>query len=188
MRIAAPLLVSFAVAVALPASADEISDSIQSALDAYNSGDLQYAAEELAFAQEKLQEKKSSSLSQFLPPAPSGWTMTPDENGNAGLAMMGGGVMAAATYEGDGKSIKITLMADNAMVASMAAVFNNSALMASMGKVTRVGRQKFVDQNGQLSTLVGNRVLVQAESGGATDETMALLKAIDYGALEAFKY
>jgi len=167
------------------AAADEVTDTLTSAIDAYESGDVQYALEELAYAQQLLQALRAEGLTGFLPPAPEGWTREIDTEMNAGLAMMGGGTGAEATYDGDGQRITVTLMADNPMVGAMAAMFSNPMLMAASGRITRVGRQKFVDQDGELTGLVDNRILVQA-SGGSPEDKVALLEKIDFGALAQF--
>ena len=173
------------LAAAVPAQADEISDAIQSALDAYTAGDTAFAAEELAFAQQLLTEMSAMNLADCLPEAPEGWTREIDTDMNAGLAMMGGGIGAEAEYSKGNESFTVTLMADNPMVTAMAGMMSNTALMAAMGKMTRVGRQKYVDQDGTMSTLVNNRVLVQAE--GADPEAMLpVLEAIDYRKLGDF--
>lgn len=165
--------------------ADEVTDTLASVTEAYNSGDLQYAMEELAYAQQLMQAMKADNLSAFLPEPPAGWTRTVNTEMNAGLAMMGGGVGTEATYEGDGQSFTITIMADNPMVASMGAMLGNSVLMAQMGKVVRVGRQKFLDQDGQMSAMIGNRVLVQVQ-GADSAIILPVLETIDFKALEAF--
>jgi hypothetical protein len=169
----------------LPAQADEISDTISRALEAYNAGDRQYAMDELAMAQQLLQAAKADSLSGFLPPAPDGWTRTVNTDMNAGLAIMGGGTGAEATYEGPDGTFRITLMADNPMVGSMAAVLSNTAVMASMGKLVRVGKQRFLQQDNSLQGLVGNRVLVQAQDM-TTEAMLPVLEQIDFAALEKF--
>ena len=177
--------VALLTALSAPAHADEISDTIQSALDAYNAGDTQYAAEELAFAQQLLKAMKTDDLAAFLPAAPDGWTREIDDQMGASLGMMGGGVGAAADYDSGSESITITIMADNPMVTAMASMMGNPVLMASVGKIVRVGRQKFLDQDGDLSALINNRVLVRAE--GADPELMIpLLETIDYKALGNF--
>jgi hypothetical protein len=86
---------------------------------------------------------------------------------NQGLAMLGGGTGAEAVYAGDGMRFIVTLMADNPMVGAMGAMLGNPMLMATAGEIVRVGRQKFVDQDGELTGLVDNRILVQA-SGAET--------------------
>ncbi|MBN2906572.1 MAG: hypothetical protein JXJ18_07685 [Rhodobacteraceae bacterium] len=169
----------------LPAHADEVTDTLQSAIEAYEAGDVQYALEEIAYAQQLVQAMKAEGLSAFLPPAPEGWSRTVDTDMNQGLAMMGGGTGAEATYEGDGQSFTLTLMADNPMVGAMAAMFGNPMLMATQGEMVRVGRQKFVDQDGDLTGLVDNRILVQV-SGAAPGVMLPVLEAIDYKALAGF--
>ncbi|MEM7734034.1 MAG: hypothetical protein AAF280_14800, partial [Pseudomonadota bacterium] len=98
------------------AEADDITEALQSAIEAYEEGDTQYALEELDYAKQLLQALKTDALVEFLPEAPDGWS----REVNAGLAFMGGSTGAEATYDGDGQSITITVMADNPMVAGMA--------------------------------------------------------------------
>ncbi|SLN30225.1 hypothetical protein PSA7680_01439 [Pseudoruegeria aquimaris] len=164
---------------ALPATADDVSDTLKSALEAYEAGDIQYAMEEIAFAQQLLKEMKADSLTAFLPEAPDGWTREIDTEMAATLGMLGGGVGTKASYSDGSDSFTLTLMADNPMVAAM----GSAGLMG--GKMIRVGREKFADQDGQLIALIGNRVLVQAE--GQNKEAMrALLETMDFRALASF--
>ena len=143
--------------------ADDISEALQSALDAYEDGDTQYALEELEYAKQLLMALKTDALVEFLPEAPDGWTREVNTEMNAGLAFMGGGTGAEATYNGDGQSITITVMADNPMVAGMAGMIGNAALLGA--KIERLGRQKFMVQNGEINGLVDNRILVKAAGG-----------------------
>jgi hypothetical protein len=168
------------------AQADQISDTIQSALEAYNAGDIQYAAEELAFAQQQIQSLKADGLSAFLPEAPEGFTRTVNTEMNAALGMMGGGTGAEARYEGASESFTLTLTADSPLVAQMSAMLGNAMVMAQMGgKIVRVGRLKFLDQDGSMMGLVGNRVLVQI-TGASNEVMLPLLEQIDFAALEGF--
>lgn len=168
-----------------PAFADEIAETIQSALDAYTAGDIKYATEELAFAQQQLQALKTDGLSAFLPEAPEGWTRTINTEMNAGLAMMGGGTGTEATYQGTDQSFTLTITADNPMVGTFAAMFGNSVMMASMGKITRVGREKFVDQDGSLTGVVDDRILIQAQ-GAPVDAMVPVLATMDFATLASF--
>lgn len=177
-----PVLAAFALA-ASPLAADEISDTLESALKAYEGGDVAYALEELEYAKQQMLALKTDALSGYLPPAPAGWTRELNSEMNAGLAMMGGGVGAEATYSGGGQSFTVMIMADNPMVGAMAGMFGNAAMMGA--KIVRVGRQKYMEQDGQMTTLVANRIMVQAE--GAPQEIMLpFLEAIDYKALGNF--
>lgn len=168
---------------AFPAAADEVTETLQSAIDAYETGDAQYALEELEYARQLLLEQKAGSLRAFLPEAPDGWTREVSTEMNAGLAMMGGGTGAEATYRGEGESITITIMADNPIVSAMGGMIGNAAALGA--RIERVGRQKFMSNDGELNGLVDNRVLVKA-SGGDTARMIALLEGIDFRGLGRF--
>jgi hypothetical protein len=181
--IAAAAVTALLALAPAPTHADEIADTIRAALEAYESGDVQYATDELAYAQQLLRELKASGLSGFLPPAPEGWTRTDDTEMSANMGFMGGGVGAKATYEKGGSRFEITLMADNPMVAAMGGMFANAAMMGM--KQVRVGRERFADQDGQLTALIANRVLVQA-SGAPVDVMVPVLQEIDFAGLGSF--
>lgn len=177
------VILAVALAITSPAHADEVTDTLQSAIDAYTDGDIQYALEELDFARQKLLELKTDSLGAFLPEAPEGWTRELNSEVNATLGMMGGGVGAEAEYNGpSGARVKITLMADNPMVASMAAMISNAGAMGM--KTERIGRQRFAVQDRQVMALIGNRVLVQAD--GEFETVKPLLEAMDFEAMAGF--
>lgn len=179
--------ITLATALCLPlaAQADEISDTLQAAIDAYTEGDIAYALEELDFARQKLMSLRAEAFQQFLPPAPDGWTREVETEMQAGLAMMGGGMGASAEYRApDGSQYySITMMADNAMVASMGAMVSNAAAMGM--KVERVGRQRVAINDGQAMALVNNRILVTVEG---RDEALMMqaMEGIDFDALSNF--
>src|SRR6056297_2989270 len=85
---------------ATPLAADEITDTLDSAKQAYEEGDVAYALEELEYAKQQMLALKTDALSAYLPPAPDGWSREMNTDMNAGLAMMGGGVGAEAEYSG----------------------------------------------------------------------------------------
>lgn len=182
MRIPALVL---AALLAAPVQADPIADTIRSALEAWEGGDRQFALDELITAQQMIQSAKADDLSAFLPEAPEGWTREVKTDMNAGLAMMGGGIGAEATYQGPDASFRITIMADNPLVASMGAMLSNAQLMATMGKVVRVGRVRFLQQDNSLQALIANRVLVQAQDADPA-VMLPVLETMDLAALEKF--
>ncbi|WP_417205705.1 hypothetical protein [Antarctobacter sp.] len=179
-RILAVLMLS---TLALPAQADDVTDLMDSALKAYRDGDIQYALDELDMARRALLEMKTASLGSYLPEAPDGWTRAVNTEMNTGLAMMGGGVGAEATYtDAGGERVKITLLADNPMVMSMSGMIANAAVMGM--KTERIQRQKFAIQDKQMMALVANRILVQTE--GDPDKTRPLLEAMDFAEMANF--
>ncbi|MEM9319336.1 MAG: hypothetical protein AAGA70_10055 [Pseudomonadota bacterium] len=181
-----PLITSaLALVLATGASADEVTDTLNAALAAYQDGDVQYALDEIAYATQLLNEMKADGLEGYLPAPLDGWTMAINEEAAANIGFMGGGVMVEAEYSGGGPSFTITMMADNQMVMSMAALLGNAQMMAAMGPIERVNRQSFLNQNGELSSLVGNRVLIQA-AGGNLPDMLAHLEMMDFRDVEDF--
>ncbi|SFJ36172.1 hypothetical protein [Celeribacter neptunius] len=182
-----PLVTSAALALTVTAAAaDEVSDTLESALKAYGDGDVAYALEELDYAKQLMQEMQAGALSDFLPDAPEGWSAEEDTDAAAGFAMMGGGTASARRYSNDaGEEFTITIVADSPMIAMMGGMIQNAGAMGM--KMVRVGREKFLDNEGDLSALIEGRILVQA-SGEPRDVILPLLEGIDYRALGRFGY
>lgn len=173
--------------IALPAHADDVSDALQAAVDAYASGDLGKTAASQTMATQALGTRQSALLAALLPEAPDGWTRTASEDYTQGFGMMGGGSGAEARYaNADGsQAFTLSFIADNPMVVSMGAMLGNAQMMAMMGKVVKVGDQAFLDAEGSLSTLVGARVLFQAQ--GATSAVMLpVVQLIDFAKVGVF--
>ncbi|WP_226779655.1 hypothetical protein [Oceaniglobus trochenteri] len=178
------LATTAAFALASPALADDVTDTLQSAIDAYSEGDIAYALEEIAFATQLIKAQKAGALNAFLPEAQAGWTREIDEDEGRSLGMMGG-TGAVARYSNGDDSFNIQIMADSPMIAGFAGVFGNAGMMATMGKIERVGREKFLNQDGELTGIVAGRILVQA-SGGDVDTMIAHLEAMDFKGLAGF--
>jgi len=165
------------------ATADEVSDTLNSALSAYAEGDIQYALEELEFAKQLLSAMKTDALAGFLPEAPAGYEREVSTEGSAGMAMIGGGSVAEATYSNGSDDFTITIMADSPMMAMMGGMIANAGVMGL--EVKRVGRQKFAVQDGDLMGLIGGRIMVQA-SGDDLDFLVEVLKTMDFKTLKNF--
>lgn len=175
------------IASATPVLADDIEDTIKSALDAYRDGDAAYAADELSFALQLLKERQAGDLQSFLPAPRANWIRKNDEDAAAAIGFMGG-TGAVAEYKSGSKRFTITLMMDSPMIAGMAAMISNPAVIASSGgKLVRVGREKFASMDGNVTGLVGNRVLIQAE-GDDTDAIIDHLETMDLRGLSQFGF
>ncbi len=169
-----------------PAHADPFIEAMETALEAYQDGDLQFAEDELAQAQRVLADMKAQGLANFLPPAPDGWTREIDTEGGQMMGFMGGGTMAKAVYLGDAGRFELSLMANNPMVAQLGMMLGNSAMIAQMGgQVERINRVRFLREDQSLKAIVANRILVQAE-GADADVMIPLLEQIDFRAMENF--
>lgn len=181
----APLL---ALAPALPATADEVEESIDAALGAYRAGDIKTAKEELDFASQLLGQRKAEELQSLLPEPLPGWERQENGAGDAqAMAAFGGGQMAGATYASGQDTVDVRIMANNQMVTAMGAMFSNAALMGSMGTVKRIGGEKAViTPDGELQALVDGRVMVQITGSADAETKQAFFEAIDLEALKEF--
>lgn len=171
------------IAIVDPALADEVSDTLSSAMQAYEDGDIDYAIEELDYAKQLLQAMKTDELSNFLPEAPDGWNREINSEMNAGLAMLGGGVGAEAEYTKGSEHVTLRIMAGNPMVSAFAGMAANAGLMGM--KPERIGREKFLYDDGELTGVIDNRILVQAE-GEDKALLLDLVGQIDFKALGDF--
>lgn len=175
------------MAMVLPVGADDFTDSVEAAMEAYKNGDIKTAKEEIDFAAQILAQMKADGLKAFLPDALDGWERKDDRDNSGAMAALGGGQMAAASYSKDGKRVKIQLMANNQMVNGLAAMFSNPAMMAAMGKVKRLNRQKVViTKQDEIQTLVDNRIMIQISGNADVEDKEAYFKAIDVKELKEF--
>lgn len=183
----AVLAVVLVLALAIPASADEVEESIGAALKAYRAGDVKTAKEELDLAAQLVSQLRAENLRALLPAPMQGWQREDEAADTAGMPAFGGGQMAGARYTRGDDSVEIQIMADNQMVTAMGAMFSNVALLGSMGMVKRVGGERVViTPDGQLQSLVDGRIMVQI--GGTADDEAKLgyFEAIDLERLKAF--
>jgi hypothetical protein len=170
----------------MPAQADEFEESLQLALEAYQAGDINAAKEEIGYAAQLLTQLRAAALGGFLPEALPDWTRA---EGDSSAAMMGfgGGLAASATYTRGSDIIEIQLMADNAMVNTMAVMFANPAMMGSMGELKRIKRQKVViNSQGELQALLEKRILIQITGRAPIEDKEAYFAAMDISGLKDF--
>lgn len=173
---------------AAPASADEFTDTVEGALAAYRSGDLDGAAEDLEFATKLINEMKASSLGQYLPEAMAGWTKTETndpEGAGAAMAMFGGGAASAATYTRGADELTITLIAHSPMVSGIGAMVSGLSTFAG-GKPVRIARTEFAVTDGNMQGVIDGKVLVSVTGSAPIEAKTAYLEAMDFDALADF--
>lgn len=180
-----PAAVFSAALLPLPASADDITDALNAAIAAYENGEVQDALAEIAYATQLLNDLQSEGLEGFLPEPLDGWTRELSDGAAQNLGFMGGGSGAEAIYTGPDGRFTILMVADNPMVTGMAGILGNPMVMQTMGRIARIGGESFLDSDGELSGLIGGRVLIQA-SGASTETMAAHLERIDFEALAGF--
>lgn len=177
------------LAVAAPAAADEIEDSINTALQAYQSGDIAAAKGEIDYAAQLLSQNQAASLGTVLPAPFDGWTQeSAASEGAAVMGMFGGGLSAGSAYVRDGQKVEIQVMGDNPMISAMMAMFNNPSMAAASGaKMQRVGSHRVVVTEGEeLQMVVDNRFMIIVSGSAPFAEKEAYFQAIDFEALQNF--
>ncbi len=132
--------------------ADEISEQIQSGLDAYADKDFKLALDELKFAEAQLQELVNKENSKLLPEPFDGWDAKDVETTSLGMA--GGGSVMSRKYSKGKQTMKIEIAANSPLLSMMSMMMKNPMMMASnpKSKPFRYKRQK-----GMVETKNGRR-------------------------------
>ena len=179
----------------IPACADEILDSINEAIEAYNEKEYAEAAESLDYAKQLIQQLRSENIMKFLPEALPGWESKTAQTQSMG--MMGGmsGVEKKYSKPGTGnqgrKNITINIMADSPMMQGMMAMFNPAYAGAQGGKLQKIKRNKAMvkydpdSRRGEANVMVDKSYIVSIKGNSIDKEDlMNYAEAIDYKGLK----
>lgn len=183
------------MAIASYAFADDITDSINEALDAYNEGEYTAAVESLNYASQLINQKKGNKLSTVLPEPIKGWTAKSSTSQAGGAAMLGGGITAQRKYIKGNNNISIEIVADSPILQSMMMMFSNPMYATSDGgKLEKINRQKAIvkfdpdTKRGDINIIVAKRFLVTVKGNKTTiADLKAYAKAIDYKMMKSLE-
>ena len=178
-----------------PARADEVTDQLDAARKAYDTGELRGAIQALSFATARIQEKINDQLLKLLPEPLPGWQADGAQSEAGGIAAMVAGTIISRTYRReDGAEVELRLMADSPMMAMMAMMMQTPFLMQAskeMRVYTNRGHQGMIQHEDgsdvwEISLMVGNRVVVQAKGSQVPDQKPAedYLNALDLTAVQ----
>lgn len=168
------------------ALADEVTDKLQSALDAYGRGDLKTATADIAAANRAMAREKQARIVALLPPAPDGWTLSVNEDYTADLAVAGGGAGTEASYsDPSGNTLTVSLTADSPMMMGMAGMFMNEQMLAMLGTVIEFPGIKLLQQDNTLTGLLDQRIFVNI-SGLPLEDARPIIEQIDFQRLATF--
>jgi hypothetical protein len=187
------LLTLFFVAWTTGLQADEVTDTVNEALENYKEGHYSDAVANLNYASQLIQQKKGEDLKALLPEALKGWSAEEASSQAVGVAMMGGGVTAERRYQKEDSNITIQIITDSPILQGVMMMISNPMFAASDGgKVQRINQQRAIvkysaaDRSGSIQIVVANRFLVSIEGYGITGEDLeAYAKAMDYKKMEA---
>ncbi len=170
------------------AMADDVTDSINEGLQYYKDGQFTDAVSSLNYAEQLIQQKKSSGLETFLPDPLSGWEAEAASSQAMGAALMGGGITAERDYHKSGSAIHIQIVADSPVLSSVMMMISNPMFAtADGGKMVKIAGQKGIlkhdaaQKSGDLQIVVANRFLVSVEGNGVSEQELKdYAGAIDY--------
>lgn len=190
-----PIVLAATLALAQPALGDEVTDQLDAARKAYESGELRSAVDTLNFAVAKIKEQLTGRLLQLLPEPLPGWQADPAQSESAGIAaMITGTNLSRRYYRADGAEVTLSLMADSPLL-PMLTMFLSSPFMLQADPGTKPyslkGQRGLLKHNPdsteyEASLMVGNRILVQGKGTGLADEmaVQQYLEALDLEAIQ----
>jgi hypothetical protein len=190
-----PIALALVAALTQPVLGDEVTDQLDAARKAYESGELRNAVDTLNFAIAKIQEQVTARLLQLLPEPLPGWQADAAQSESGGLAaMITGTNLSRRYYRPDGAEVNLSLMADSPLL-PMLTMFLSSPFMMQADPGTKPyslkGQRGILkhspDSNDyEASLMVGNRILVQGKGSGLTDEkaVQQYLEALDLDAIQ----
>lgn len=192
-----PMIAALGLAAAFvaPASADEVTDQLNAARKAYESGELRSAVQTLQFAVASIQEKINLSLLELLPEPLEGWNADEPQAQSGGMAaMIAGTNLSRRYYRDDGAEVDISITADSPLLSMMTMMLSNPMLMQT-DPGTRVythgGQRGMIKHEKdsdvwEISLMVGGKIMIQVTGRGIKDQedVEAYLEAIDLAAIE----
>ena len=173
--------------------ADDVLDSIDEAVLAYQEGNYQEAIGSLEFATGLIRDKQVVSLSEALPVGMLGFTGEDVEGGSMPVALMGGGLSVKRRYSMSPAIVTISIIANSPMLSSMSMMMGAMAQAPNTKRVRIKGNRGTLKwepgrRAGELTIMLLNTMMIKVE--GNQVEGPEVLKqfaeAIDYGKLKAF--
>ncbi|MBW2228292.1 MAG: hypothetical protein JRG99_13515 [Deltaproteobacteria bacterium] len=174
--------------------ADEITDSIDEAIEYYKEGDFVEAANSLDYASQLIRQKRSGNLEAFLPEPLAGWSAEDVKSKAVGAGYLGGMISANKKYRKDQSSVTIEIITDSPALQSMVMMFSNPAYAsADGGKLTKIKRQKAIikytpsRKDGEINIVVAKQYLVTIKGQKVEESDLVdYASAIDYKKLKKF--
>jgi hypothetical protein len=197
MRISAtPLILAIGLGLASQSgAADEITDQLDAAKQAYQAGELKRATETLKDTIDKIQAQVTAGLLTLFPAPLEGWSAEDAQAQSGGLASMITGTQISRRYKrADGAEVNLSLMADSPMMPMLTMAISMPFLMQSnegMKAYTLKGERGMLEhapdsQSYKATVMVGSRLLIQAEGSGLSDSAPLeqYLEALDLDAIQ----
>lgn len=166
--------------------ADDVTDTMEDALTAYNKGDYTQAKDDLSYVLELLKQKKGDEMKKHFPDALEGWTAEEATSNTAGAGMLGGGVTLSRKYTKDKSEVTIEFITDSPLLQSIGMMMSNPMFVTG-GKLKRINREKAMikynekQKSGEITLILDQRIMISAKGKKVDEETLVdYLKAMDF--------
>jgi hypothetical protein len=177
------------------ASADEVTDQLDAARQAYEAGELRTAAETLNSAVEAIRAQITAGLLTLFPPPLDGWVADEAQSQSGGLASMLTGTHLSRRYvREDNAEVTLTLMADSPMMPMLTMAISMPFMMQAnedLKSFSLKGERGMMEhtpgsETYKITLMVGSRLLVQGEGSGLADAAPLeqYLNALDLEAIQ----
>lgn len=174
--------------------ADEITDSIEEAMEYYKENNYVEASNSLDYASQLIRQKRSGKLEALLPEPLTGWSAEDVKSQAAGPGYLGGMISAKRKYKKEKSSVTIEIITDSPALQSMIMLFSNPAYAsADGGKLTRIKRQKAIikynssNKKGEINIVVAKQYLVSVKGRGIDENDLVdYASAVDFKKLKKF--
>jgi hypothetical protein len=175
--------------------ADDVTDQLESAKKAYESGELRTAVETLNFAIAKIQEQMTAGLLKLLPEPLAGWQADAGESQSGGMAaMITGTTLSRRYFREDGAEVTLSLMADSPMMPMLTMAMSMPFMMQAnqdMKTYALKGNRGMLEHAAdsdayEITLMVGNRLVIQGKGSKLQDSKAVeqYLEALDLDAIQ----
>jgi hypothetical protein len=181
MKMLRTIVVALAMnATALPVlAADDISDAIDQARKAYQSGDLAGAKQSLDLASQLIGQKNAEGFAALLPQPLPGWKA--DKAQATATAFLGGASAATRQYtNAKEETVEVSITGDSALVAQFGPMLANPAMAGAMGKLVKVGNQRGIQSpEGDIMMMINNKFLINVQGSADAAAKFSYAQAVD---------
>lgn len=176
------------IAAPRSAMADDVTDQINEAMNAYKKGDLNTTLTALNSAAQFVRQAKADALIKLLPEPISGWKLKDKKASSVGPTMFGRGIVVGKTYTKERARVEISLTTDSPLLSSMAMMFSNPAMMGGNSRLVVINGEKFLhdERKNQYQSLIANKILLSIKGNSKTDDAdvKSYLKQLDIKAIK----
>jgi hypothetical protein len=168
----------------MTARADEVTDAIEQARKAYQSGDLASATQALDLASQLIAQKNAEAFGKLLPAALPGWQAEPMQTLAVGTLGLGASAASRSYTKPNGDHIEVQITGDSALVAQYGSFLTNPLVARAMGKLVMVGTlQALQTVDGDVFLVVASKYLVAVQGNGSPADKVSYARAVDVARL-----